>query len=68
MLHTYKYSSCRNHSEINEVALFLTCVVKSEKYSGKIMYHMNTIEKASFLSHNVFMCFALLSEYSINTP
>jgi len=31
------------------------------------MYHMNIIEKSSFLSHNVFMCFALFSEYRVIT-
>jgi hypothetical protein len=60
---------CRNRSEIYEVALFLTCayVVKPDKYNGKIMYHIIITEKCSFLSHNVFTCFALFSEYRINT-
>lgn len=31
------------------------------------MYHMIITEKSSFLSHNVFIWFALLSEYIINT-
>jgi hypothetical protein len=48
-------SNCRNRTEIYEVALFLTCFVKSEKCSGKIMYHMIITEKSSFLSHNVFI-------------
>jgi hypothetical protein len=60
-------SNWRNHSEKYEAAFFLTCayVVKPEKYSGKIMYMIIT-EKASFLTHNIFMCFALFSEYRIN--
>ena len=56
-------------SEIYEVSLCLTrvYVVKPLRYSGKIIYQMITTEKLSFLSHNVFMCCALFSEYRINT-
>jgi len=52
-----------------EGELLLTCtyVVKPEKYSGKIMYHMIITGKSLFLSHDVFMRFALFSEYGINT-
>lgn len=31
------------------------------------MYHIIITEKSSFLSHGVFMRFALFSEYGINT-